>query len=77
VNLRLFAEEELARELGVVPVVAAVVVSGAVEEEVRINIDLKRLQALNVGLTTVLDTLRSRNLDIAAGGASSEKRMNP
>ncbi len=67
VNLRLFAEEELARELGVVPGVAAVVVSGAVEEEVRINIDLKRLQALNVGLTTVLDALRSRNLDIAGG----------
>jgi len=66
-NLRLFAEEELVRELGVVAGVAAVNVSGAAEEEIRINVDLKRLQALNMGLVDVLDALRSRNLDIAGG----------
>ena len=66
-NLRLFAEEELARELGVVPGVAAVNVSGAAEEEIRINVDLKRLQALDIGLIDLLDALRSRNLDIAGG----------
>ncbi|NJL79819.1 MAG: efflux RND transporter permease subunit, partial [Richelia sp. SM2_1_7] len=38
VDLRVFAEEELARELGVVPGVAGVDVSGGVEEEIRINI---------------------------------------
>ncbi|MFM7383588.1 MAG: efflux RND transporter permease subunit, partial [Microcystaceae cyanobacterium] len=48
--LRVFAEEELARELGVVPGVAAVNVSGAAEEEIRINLDLPRLQALNLSL---------------------------
>ena len=66
-NLRLFAEEELARELGVVPGVAAVNVSGAAEEEIRINVDLKRLQALDIGLIDLLDALRSRNLDISGG----------
>ena len=74
-NLRLFAEEELARELGVVPGVAAVNVSGAAEEEIRINVDLKRLQALDIGLIDLLDGLRSRNLDIAGGriiGTTSE-----
>ena len=59
-NLRLFAEEELVRELGVVAGVAAVNVSGAAEEEIRINVDLKRLQAINMGLVDVLDALRSR-----------------
>jgi CzcA family heavy metal efflux pump len=75
VDLRVFAEEELARELGVVPGVAGVDVSGGVQEEVRVNIDLDRLQALGVGLTDVLDELRNRNQDISGGrifGQNSE-----
>ncbi len=65
--LRLFGEEELARELGVVPGVASVSVTGAAKEEVRINVDLPRLQAKNVGLGQLLAALRSRNLDISGG----------
>lgn len=75
VDLRVFAEEELARELTVVPGVAAVDISGGVGEEVRVNIDLQRLQALGVGLTNVLNELRDRNQDISGGrilGDSSE-----
>ncbi|GBE95317.1 efflux RND transporter permease subunit [Nostoc cycadae] len=75
VDLRVFAEEELARELGVVPGVAGVDVSGGVPEEVRVNLDLNRLQALGVGLTDVLDELRDRNQDISGGrilGQNSE-----
>ncbi|MBD2120064.1 efflux RND transporter permease subunit [Trichocoleus sp. FACHB-262] len=67
VDLRVFADEELARELGVVPGVASVDVSGGVAEEVRVNIDLNRLQASGVGLTDVLNTLRDRNVDVAGG----------
>jgi len=75
VDLRVFAEEELARELSVVPGVAVVDVSGGLQEEIRINIDLNRLQALGVGLTDVLDELRNRNQDISGGrifGENSE-----
>jgi CzcA family heavy metal efflux pump len=74
-DLRVFAEEELARELGVVSGVAGVDVSGGVAEEVRVNLDLDRLQALGVGLTDVLDELRDRNQDISGGrilGQNSE-----
>jgi multidrug efflux pump subunit AcrB len=67
VDLRVFADEELGRELGVVPGVAAADVSGGVVEEVRVNIDLERLQAVGVGLTTVLDELEARNQDISGG----------
>ncbi|MDJ0659474.1 MAG: efflux RND transporter permease subunit [Crocosphaera sp.] len=67
VDLRVFADEELARELTVIPGVASVDVSGGVEEEVRVNIDLQRLQALGVGLQTVLDELEERNQDVAGG----------
>jgi len=67
VDLRVFADEELSRELGVVPGVASVDVSGGVAEEVRVNIDLNRLQASGVGLTEVLNALRDRNVDVAGG----------
>lgn len=67
VELRVFADEELGRELSVVPGVAAVDVSGGVEEEVQVNIDLDRLQAVGVGLTDVLDELSARNQDISGG----------
>ncbi|UKO96321.1 efflux RND transporter permease subunit [Nostoc sp. UHCC 0870] len=76
VDLRVFAEEELARELGVVPGVAGVAVSGGLQEEIRVNLDLDRLQALGIGLTDVLDDLRDRNQDISGGrilGANSEQ----
>lgn len=74
-DLRVFADEELSRELSVVPGVAAVDVSGAAEEEVRVLVDLNRLQALNIGLTDVLDELTDRNLDTSGGrilGQNSE-----
>ncbi|KAF3887059.1 MULTISPECIES: efflux RND transporter permease subunit [Nostocales] len=67
VDLRVFADEELARELSVVPGVAGVDVSGGLQEEISVNVDLDRLQALGVGLTDVLDELRNRNQDISGG----------
>ncbi|MBR8837803.1 MAG: efflux RND transporter permease subunit [Stigonema ocellatum SAG 48.90 = DSM 106950] len=74
-DLRVFADEELSRELSVVPGIAAVDVSGAAEEEVRVLVDLNRLQALGVGLTNVLNELTARNKDISGGrilGKNSE-----
>ncbi|MFB2920789.1 efflux RND transporter permease subunit [Aerosakkonema funiforme] len=72
VDLRVFADEELSRELGVVPGVAGVDVAGGVQEEVRVKIDLKRLQAQGVSLTSVLNALRDRNQDISGGRLRGE-----
>lgn len=75
VELRVFADEELSRELGVVSGVANVDVSGGLEEEVRVIVDLNRLQALGVGLTNVLDELEETNQDVSGGrilGENSE-----
>ena len=72
VALRVFADEELARELGVVNGVASVDVSGAVAEEVRVNIDLQRLQAQGVALNDVLTALRERNIDVSGGRLRGE-----
>ncbi|MEH2139234.1 efflux RND transporter permease subunit [Nostoc sp.] len=74
-ELRIFADEELNRELSVVPGVASVDVSGGAEEEVRVLVDLNRLQALGVGLNDVLDELTARNQDTSGGrilGQNSE-----
>ncbi|MBE9101985.1 efflux RND transporter permease subunit [filamentous cyanobacterium LEGE 07170] len=67
VDLRVFADEELARELTVVPGVAGVDVSGGVREEVQVNLDLNRMQALGVGVSDVLNALEDRNQDTAGG----------
>lgn len=65
--LRVFADEELARELAVVPGVANVDVAGGAREEVQVNLDLDRLQAVGVGVTQVLDALRQENQDVSGG----------
>ncbi|MGD1918251.1 MAG: efflux RND transporter permease subunit, partial [Pleurocapsa sp.] len=66
-QLRVFAEEELSRELSVVEGVSIVDISGGVEEEIRILIDLSRLQGLGVGVNDVLEELEEINQDIAGG----------
>lgn len=66
-ELRVFAEETLSRELGLVPGVSSAEVSGAAEEEIQIYLDLNRMQAVGVGITEVLDALSARNQDISGG----------
>lgn len=66
-ELRLFADEELGRELAIVPGVAGIDVVGGVKEEIQVNLDLKRLQAVGVNIDDVLKALRDRNVDISGG----------
>ncbi|QDZ40492.1 efflux RND transporter permease subunit [Euhalothece natronophila Z-M001] len=70
VDLRVFAEEELARELNVVSGVASVDVSGGVQQEVRVELDPIRLQGFGLGLNEVLNELRDRNVDVSGGRLS-------
>jgi multidrug efflux pump subunit AcrB len=67
VDLRVFADQELSRELSVVEGVASADVSGGVQEEVQINLDLNRLQSFGIGLTDVLNQLAQRNQDVSGG----------
>jgi len=66
-DLRLFADEELSRELSIVPGVAGVDVVGGVREEIRVNLDLQRLQSVGVNISDVLNALRDRNVDVSGG----------
>ncbi|MEO0409062.1 MAG: efflux RND transporter permease subunit, partial [Cyanobacteria bacterium P01_A01_bin.135] len=65
--LRVFADEELGRELSVVDGVAAVEVAGGLTEEVRVIVDFNRLQGVGLGLESVLDALEESNQDVAGG----------
>ena len=71
-QLRLFADEELSRELNAIPGVAAVDISGGVTEEVRVAVDLTRLQSLRIGFDRVIDSLASGDRDIAGGRLKQE-----
>jgi multidrug efflux pump subunit AcrB len=74
-ELRTLADEELAKELGLVKGVAAVDVSGGVREEVAVNLNLNRMQAIGVSANQVLTALASRNQDVSGGrirGGASE-----
>lgn len=72
-DLRIFAEEELSRELTTLPGVASVDVTGGLEEEVQVNIDPNRLQALGLGLADVLAALEARNQDTSGGRIRGEE----
>ena len=71
-TLRIFADEELSRELTIVPGVASVDVAGGVTEEIKVNLDLSRLQTLGIGVNEVLNSLTQRNQDIAGGRLRGE-----
>jgi len=71
-ELRVFADEELSRELSIINGVASVNISGGVQEEVRVNLDPKRLEALGVSLQDVLTALRVRNQDFSGGRLKGE-----
>ena len=66
-SLRVFAEDELARELATIPGISSVTVSGASPEEIQINLDLNRMQQRGISVTDVLSTIRDRNQDISGG----------
>lgn len=75
VALRIFSDEELARELARVPGVASVDISGGVQEMVQIDLDLERMQASGIDIVAVTQALGDRNQDISGGllrGGSEE-----
>ncbi len=70
--LRIFAEEELSRELSIIPGVASVDVSGGVTEEVSVNVDLNRLQAAGLGFDAITNKLQEGDRDLAGGRLRGE-----
>ena len=66
-QLRYFAEKELKQGLESTEGVAAVKVLGGREEQIRIEVDEKRLAELGIAITQVTNILRQENLNQASG----------
>lgn len=66
-RLRTVADEELKKRLEAVEGVAAVKVVGGREEQIRIEIDEKRLAELGVPITEITNILRQENINQASG----------
>lgn len=66
-TLRRFADEELKKRLETRPGVAAVKVSGGLEDEVQVEVDQRRLAQLGIDIGLVIERLRQENVNLAGG----------
>jgi len=66
-ELRRYAEEDLKKRLEPIEGVAAVKVSGGLEDEIQVEIDQDRLKSLGLDVNTVIERLRAENVNISSG----------
>ncbi|PIX59823.1 MAG: acriflavin resistance protein, partial [Lysobacterales bacterium CG_4_10_14_3_um_filter_64_11] len=66
-RLRRYGEEELKKRLEPIAGVAAVKVSGGLEDEIQVDLDQQSLARLNLSVGTVIDRLRQENVNISGG----------
>lgn len=66
-RMRRYADEELKKRLEPVEGVAAVKVSGGLEDEVQVQIDDTKLAQLNLSVNTVIERLAQENVNISGG----------
>lgn len=67
VNLTSLADEEIRRSLESVPGVGEVRIAGGLKREVRVFVDPRRMEAVNVTIPEVMGALQRQNLEIPAG----------
>ena len=67
VRLRLIAEEQVKRALERIEGVAAVVVSGGLEEEIQVELDERRLVSLGLTAELVVNRLAAENVNLTGG----------
>jgi HAE1 family hydrophobic/amphiphilic exporter-1 len=65
--IRRFADEEIKKELEPVEGVAAVKISGGLEDEIQIEIDQRKMAQLNLSLDTLTARLAAENVNLSAG----------
>jgi len=65
--LRLFAEDEIKRELETIPGVAAVKVIGGLEREIRVEIDESQITLRGINIRTINNLIGQENINLAGG----------
>ncbi|MEX0609303.1 MAG: efflux RND transporter permease subunit [Balneolaceae bacterium] len=66
-GLRILADEQLKKKLESSFGVAAVKISGGLEEEIQVNIDQQRLAYLNIPIETITGILDAENVNLSGG----------
>lgn len=66
-QLRRFADEEIKKRLEPVAGVAAVKISGGLEDEVHIDIDMDKLAQLDISVADLTQRLSAENVNVSAG----------
>ena len=66
-QLRIMADELLKKDLESSDGVAAIKISGGLEDEIQINIDQSRLAYLNIPIETVTNLLQAENVNLSGG----------
>ncbi|MEZ4698918.1 MAG: efflux RND transporter permease subunit [Rhodothermales bacterium] len=66
-QLRRYADEQLKKDIESTAGVAAVKVSGGLEDEVQVLLDQKKLSQLNLTVSQVAQVLRSENVNLSGG----------
>ncbi len=67
VALRLFAEDDIKQELEGLEGMAAINVSGGLEEEINVEVNTGKLASLQIPITQVADRLSQENVNLAGG----------
>jgi HAE1 family hydrophobic/amphiphilic exporter-1 len=73
-EMRIFADDTLSDKLAKVGGVASVNVVGGEEREISVAVDKDRLQAYGVGLSAVVQAIKSGNLNVPAGSIKEGTR---
>lgn len=66
-SLRLYAEEQIKRQLESIEGVASVKIGGALENEIQVLIDQRRVSQLNINVNDIIKRLKEENLNTAGG----------
>ncbi len=66
-SMRVYAEKQIKRDLESIEGVASVKVGGGLENEIQILIDQRKASQLNINLKTIVDRLKSENINAAGG----------
>ncbi|RDV27402.1 AcrB/AcrD/AcrF family protein [Alteromonas aestuariivivens] len=66
-RLRVYADEQIKRRLESIEGVASVRIGGGLENEIQILIDQNKASQLNIKLATVIDRLKSENVNTSGG----------
>lgn len=73
--LRTFADEQMVKSLEGVPGVAAVKISGGLEEEIQVLLDQNRLAQLQLPIETVAARLQAENVNLSGGRLDEGSRQ--